>query len=323
MEEGKKRNRWADSLSEAGLLDDIEDSWALPEDKPIDGSTITVEGSPGEGDSTSEPESEQGGAEPVEAPDGAGAGQLPQTPVERKRSSDPKPTAPTAEVQAPMVQPRRPSRLSAPAPIPSAKQTMSGIPSGIPHAPSRPPSDPPIELDILDRAPAATPAAEPEKAAVIEVRGSRISVPPDAYEAPQEGQAEIVDAPPVEVADDPPPREQMSQRYEAGDYSGALEIAEELLREDPHDPEALRFSESCREVLIQMYEARIGPFDRVPRVAVSEHELIWRNLDPAAGFVLSRIDGFSTFEDIIDISGLPRFETCRILGQLLQEGIIE
>jgi hypothetical protein len=38
--------------------------------------------------------------------------------------------------------------------------------------------------------------------------------------------------------------------------------------------------------------------------------------------VLSRIDGFSTFEDVIDISGLPRFDTCRILDKLLQDGII-
>jgi hypothetical protein len=37
---------------------------------------------------------------------------------------------------------------------------------------------------------------------------------------------------------------------------------------------------------------------------------------------LSRIDGMSSFEDIIDISGLPRFETCKILSRLLQDGII-
>ena len=38
--------------------------------------------------------------------------------------------------------------------------------------------------------------------------------------------------------------------------------------------------------------------------------------------VLSRIDGMTSFEDIVDISGLPRFDTCRILNQLLQDGII-
>ncbi len=72
-----------------------------------------------------------------------------------------------------------------------------------------------------------------------------------------------------------------------------------------------------------MYESKIGDFSRIPRLTMNNHELIWRNLDASAGFIVSRVDGMSSFDDIIDISGLPRFETCRILSSLLQDGIIE
>jgi hypothetical protein len=322
MEEGKKRSRWAESLHEAGLLDEIEDSWVLPEDKPVDGSTITVEGS-GEDPERPPADAPAEAAAPREVPAGS-AVELPQTPVERTRSSDPRPAEPT--VDTPMAVPRT-SQVDAPLPVQSAKKTATGMTTIPARKPTGPLTEPPtVSIPPLeDVAPEPAEPAESEQAAVVEVevRGSRISVPPDAAGDEAEAQPVIVDQPPGGGGDEQQQREAMSERYELGDYTGALEIAEAILRELPHDKEAANYAESCREVLIQMYEARIGPFDRVPEVAVSEHELIWRNLDPATGFVLSRIDGYSTFEDIVDISGLPRFETCRILGQLLQEGIIK
>ncbi len=115
----------------------------------------------------------------------------------------------------------------------------------------------------------------------------------------------------------------MRDFYDIGDYSGALEMAEKILEESPDDAEATKCRDASKDVLMQMYESRIGSLDRTPVPSIDAAEVIWRNLDPAAGFVLSRIDGVMTFEDILDISGLPRFETFRILSQLLQDGIIE
>ncbi|MBW2277797.1 MAG: hypothetical protein JRF63_09915 [Deltaproteobacteria bacterium] len=277
---------------------------------------------------------------------------MPRTPVERKRSSDPRPVAPTAEAlpllarptrpairrgEAKPAEPKREELKTTPIRVRKAKETMDGMPSGPPTpVVSIPPREEPLveiqplpdesERSLIELEPAAADELieiDAQDAAVVSVRGARISVPPDRPDVGAYAQQEIVDRPPPPVEPEKPPRQQMSESYELGDYTGSLALAEELLREDPDDVEAADYAESCKEVLAQMYEARIGSFDRVPQVAVSEHELIWRDLDPAAGFVLSRIDGFSTFEDIIDISGMPRFETCRILGQLLQEGIIK
>jgi hypothetical protein len=204
-------------------------------------------------------------------------------------------------------------------------------------------------------------AADPAEARVVEVRGRRISVAPEPASTSTAAAAEpILDEPPAvdssglvssvapseRISDPAPPAggapeeqrplsippaeglsggpyQRLGELYDLGDFSGALAVAEEILKEAPGDPEATNYRESCREVLMQMFESRIGDFDRAPKVAISQHDLLWRSLDATAGFVLSQIDGMSTFEDVVDVSGLPRFEICRILDKLLQDGIIE
>jgi hypothetical protein len=115
----------------------------------------------------------------------------------------------------------------------------------------------------------------------------------------------------------------MNEREQMGDHSGALEIAEQILDGNPEDSDASFMRLKCRKTLMQMYESRIGSFRRIPIRIVSEEEIIWRNLDPVAGFIAASVDGFVSFEDIIDISTLSRFDTCRVLNQLLQDGIIQ
>jgi hypothetical protein len=117
-------------------------------------------------------------------------------------------------------------------------------------------------------------------------------------------------------------RKKMVQRYDVGDYSGALDVSLKIIEIEPENLDALHYEKSCKEKLLSMYESRIGDMAGVPVVSVTNHELMWRNLDPSAGFILSRIDGIGTYEDIIDISGLSRFDTCKILSQLLQDGLI-
>jgi len=118
------------------------------------------------------------------------------------------------------------------------------------------------------------------------------------------------------------PMREMRERFSLGDYSGALVVAEELLEENPNDPEALKCADSCRQVLEQMYTARIGPLDRVPFVAVPQEQLRWLNLDHRAGFVLSHIDGNCSLEQILDVSGMPTLDALRILFELVQQRVI-
>jgi len=70
------------------------------------------------------------------------------------------------------------------------------------------------------------------------------------------------------------------------------------------------------------YLDALGGPGGVPRLAVSPSQLTKLPLHHQAGFLLSIVDGESTVDDLIDISGLTRLDTLRILYELVQQGII-
>lgn len=212
-----------------------------------------------------------------------------------------------------------------------------------------PPLAPPpvIESPKLDMSTSPPPADAPDEDPVLEVSHEpggmvnldlddiehleaptrqRDKLPSMTNEVTSEASAEPQTTPlPVEKAPSkkPPPGErEMNDRVSVGDYSGALEIAEAILAEKPNDTAARACAENCRTVLRKMYAARIGPLDRVPSVAVARDQLRWLSIDHKAGFVLSLVDGVSSLEMIIDVSGMPELDTLRILSELAQQRII-
>jgi hypothetical protein len=106
------------------------------------------------------------------------------------------------------------------------------------------------------------------------------------------------------------------------DFQGVLNLLEDN-QEAMKEEEARRMVAEARSQLMRMFESKIGDFDRVPKVNVSEEEIIWLNLNHRAGFILSQIDGSVTFEDLVALSGMPRLDTVRILSELLQQRVIE
>lgn len=395
------KSRWAKSLDEAGLLDDIDDGWSLPEDIGA-GVTIRVEGntkSPEQLVVSSESEKKCDRDDetvpfaipvPSESP----------APAQDELDRQPREAAGAQASEESWDEPisaRDPSEISAPS---ARAAVVLGMGKGAPRRQTS--SLPPLAssriedtdlshegglasmLEKSERAsdrttpsigsswnlnePISHEPPEDETARVlrgaggqsggggsrerlVNVGGTRISVTPEA--PPVESEAdfgEILDEPPVlrddgdalsldaagegqgpddamSIIEDGPEdvRKQMRERYDLGDYSGALESAEDILAADSDDPdpEAAEIRGACRDTLVQMYEARIGGFDRVPMLAIGMDEVLWRNLDPSSGFIISRVDGILTYDDIIDVSGLPRFETCRILARLIADGIIK
>ncbi len=129
--------------------------------------------------------------------------------------------------------------------------------------------------------------------------------------------------PSVEPAEEPPsPYQEMKDRYAMGDFTGALVTAESLLETDAEDEQALRYAESCRDVLTQMYAARLGPLTQTVRVGVPPDQIRWLSLDHRAGFLLSMVDGTSSIEEILDVSGMTRLDALRILFTLLEQQVI-
>jgi hypothetical protein len=112
------------------------------------------------------------------------------------------------------------------------------------------------------------------------------------------------------------------QLYEQGTYEGSLWLCDRILALQPGNAEAKALLTENRRVLLEQYREQIGDRTAVPMVQVPQHEIMWHKLDHRAGFLLSRIDGQLSFEDIVDVSGMDEFECTRILAQLLSLGVI-
>lgn len=134
----------------------------------------------------------------------------------------------------------------------------------------------------------------------------------------------IAGPPPPEITertiDDP--AHEMRERFSLGDYTGALEMSELILAGDPGSLEAAECGENCRSVLESMYAARLGPLERIPMVVLPRAQMRWLSMDHRAGFILSLIDGSSSVEMILDVSGMPKLDALRILLELVQQKIV-
>ncbi len=116
---------------------------------------------------------------------------------------------------------------------------------------------------------------------------------------------------------------EMHERFAMGDFSGALQKAEEALAQDGTDREAEELARKCREVLAEMYSSRIAGLERTARVVMTPDQVQWLSLDHRTGFLLSMIDGESSVEDLLDVCGMPRLEGLKIICNLLDENVIE
>jgi hypothetical protein len=117
--------------------------------------------------------------------------------------------------------------------------------------------------------------------------------------------------------------ERVRARFEVGDFSGALVLAEAMLEEEPRHLAAKCYADSCRAMLRQMYLARIGDKACTLRQVMDSEQVKGLQLDHRAGFLLSLADGVNTIDEILDVSGMPALDALRILYELIQEGVVE
>lgn len=147
-------------------------------------------------------------------------------------------------------------------------------------------------------------------------------VTPSNIEAAVRGALASTPAPEITERTIEDPASEMRERFSLGDYSGALEMAELILAGEPGNLEAAECGESCRGTLEKMYAAKVGSLDRVPFVVVARTQMRWLSIDHRAGFILSLIDGISTIEMVLDVAGMPRLDSLRILGELAERRIV-
>ncbi len=115
---------------------------------------------------------------------------------------------------------------------------------------------------------------------------------------------------------------EMQERYELGDFSGALRAAELVLGQRPSDARAGEYADACRERLAALYLARLGGGSRGIERAVQPSDVRWLGIDHRAGFMLSQIHGDTSIEELVDISGMPRHDALKLLVELVGSGAV-
>jgi hypothetical protein len=131
------------------------------------------------------------------------------------------------------------------------------------------------------------------------------------------------DPPPVPSEPDDPALLPIAQRFERGDYLGALLRAEALLEARPDYAPARRYFESAQELLKQMYLEKLGSGECVLRIAMAPNQIQGLALDHRSGFLISLIDGMATVDEILDMSGMPPLDALRLLYEMREEGVLD
>jgi hypothetical protein len=107
-----------------------------------------------------------------------------------------------------------------------------------------------------------------------------------------------------------------------GEYDKAVTAADLALSEDPNSALAQKLVHRNREAIQSTFQNFLGDLQRQPQLARPLHELSTAPISPRAAFLLSRIDGSLSIDEILDVSGMPRVEAYRHLCQLFLRNIL-
>jgi hypothetical protein len=108
----------------------------------------------------------------------------------------------------------------------------------------------------------------------------------------------------------------------AGELDKAVAAVDLALSEESDTALAQKLIHRNRDAIMNIFQIFLGDLERQPQLARPLHELATAPISPRAAFLLSRIDGTLTIDEILDVSGMPRLEAYRHLCQLFLRGIL-
>ena len=116
--------------------------------------------------------------------------------------------------------------------------------------------------------------------------------------------------------------EELVRAFLGGDFEHTIAFAEAILAYDPTDGHAASYRDSAIIRLRGVLLARLGSGVRVPERLPSPMRTSALALEPRAAFLLERVDGVTSVDDLVDGSGLPELEALRTLVGLLDRGLL-
>ena len=113
-----------------------------------------------------------------------------------------------------------------------------------------------------------------------------------------------------------------AQRKLDSDPEAALAVIQKALQQQPNNPEAQRLLIDAEEEFVKhVYQSELKP-QSVPTLLVAPSDLTLEQIDPQAGFLLSRINGSWDIQSILSICPFREADCLRMLRDLLKRGII-
>ncbi len=106
------------------------------------------------------------------------------------------------------------------------------------------------------------------------------------------------------------------------DLERSVTAVDLALSEDPNSALAQKLIHRNRDAIMNAFQGFLGDLQRIPALARPLHELASAPISPRAAFLLSRVDGTLSLDEILDVSGMPRLEAYRYLCQLFLRGIL-
>jgi hypothetical protein len=116
--------------------------------------------------------------------------------------------------------------------------------------------------------------------------------------------------------------ERAGRELKAGRFSLAAVAVDLALSEHPDSAVAQKAVQSSRDLVYDVYRHYLGDLGLIPSLAQPIDSIPVHELDHRAAFLLTRVDGILTLEDILDVSGMARLEAYRHLCRLLMRGFL-
>lgn len=265
---------------------------------------------------------------------------LPRPPSSSSMMSPLSPPPVHPSTTRPAVVPPAPAKTPPPAPAarkPTPPPSMPPVPmtdfgddfevdieTGIPAAPPPPPPKPPAPK------PTPPPTAAPVSAPPTKTPPPKAPTPmgsffgAGSYMMVKPEKAE--EMPGVKIPPEAENPEQALRLALAGrDWSAAMLISQRILEQDPLNSEAIAgFRVAEAQLRRREKEAPGEPdFNRVPTMAMPRDEVALTHLTSKERYVLSRVDGKRTLQQIAAVSPIQRGELIRIVEAFVLKGVLK
>ena len=105
-------------------------------------------------------------------------------------------------------------------------------------------------------------------------------------------------------------------------FDPAYELLQMIMHENPDDEKAQKFLDTTKGLLLKDYLNEVGDTGSAVTMKKSMEEIMKINLTKESAYIISMIDGNSSVDELLALSGIDRFLFMRNLTMLLRNGII-